>query len=315
MVELPPILRLTPRYVPKVWGGGRLQSDADGPIGEAWIVSGNSRVAGGELDGVSLDELAHDAPLELLGRSSDGEGFPLLIKLLEATEWLSVQVHPDDALARELEGPGSRGKTEAWYVIDAAPGAELIVGLNEGVNMVELEAAANDSGILDLLARVPVAAHDTYFMPAGTMHAIGPGVLIYEVQQMSDITYRLYDWDRPASAGRELHVEQSLHVLRALGAHATARQQNRAAGASERVACDYFVLEELALEGQTIARETAGESFHAVTAVNGIVQVAASGDVVQLGDRETALVPAATGRYSLAVETEATTLVASLPVL
>lgn len=310
---MPPILSLTPRYVPKIWGGQRLQPDTDELIGEAWIVAGDSRVAGGRLAGATLDELARDAPHALLGRPSDDYGFPLLIKLLEATEWLSVQVHPDDALATELEGPGSRGKTEAWYVIDASPGAELIVGLRDGVSIGELEAVASDRRVLDLLTRTPVRAGDAFFMPAGTVHAIGPGVLIYEVQQMSDITYRMYDWERPATAGRMLHLEQSLRVLRSLEAQHETAHRNRAAGDVERVVCDYFTLEELTLTNQARVRDTEGRSFHAITALNGHSTVTAGNDGAQLGARETVLVPASSSRYTLSADGTATVLVSSLP--
>ena len=309
-MELPPFLRLRPRYLPKVWGGRRLQPSSLEPIGEAWIVAGDSYVAGGALDGTTLDELARDAPLALLGRSGDDGDFPLLIKLLEATQWLSVQVHPDDALARELEGPGSRGKTEAWYVIDAAPGAELIVGLRDGAQMGELESVASDSRILDLLAYVPVRAGDAFFMPAGTIHAIGPGVLIFEVQQMSDITYRLFDWERPASAGRELHVAQSMHVLRNIDL----MQSNRAKGNVERVVCDYFMLEELTLSGQSLARDTAGLTFHAVTALSDGVRVTVDSGSARLGAHDTVLIPSVTGSYTLSAEHAARALIVSLPV-
>ncbi len=135
---------------------------------------------------------------------SEGAVFPLLIKLLDPADWLSIQVHPDDALAREIEGEGFRGKTEAWYVLDAEPGAELIAGVRTGTAAGDVHAAIRNGSLDTMLERHSVRAGDSLLVEAGLIHALGPGIFIYEVQQNSDLTYRVSDWGRPASSGRAL---------------------------------------------------------------------------------------------------------------
>lgn len=309
--RLPPLLQLTPVYLEKIWGGRRLQPDNAQPVGEVWVVAGSSVVASGPLTGATLDELAGAFPESLLGQGSPGGStFPLLIKLLEANQWLSVQVHPDDELARRLEGERARGKTEAWYVIDAAPGAELLVGVAPSVTIEALAADASNARVLDHLTRLTVAAGDAFFIPAGTVHAIGPGVLIYEVQQMSDITYRLYDWDRPQSAGRALHLQESLQVLEHTGLlEASPRTPDTPDAPLFQSA--YFEVRRL-----TSGRhqdDTAGQSFRAVTVISGQAEVIAGGNRVSLGMFETVLLPASTGRFDVALGDAAMTLVAGLP--
>lgn len=309
--QLPPLLQLTPVYLEKIWGGRRLQPDNAQPVGEAWIVAGTSVVAHGPLAGATLDELAGSFPESLLGQGNPGGStFPLLIKLLEANQWLSVQVHPDDELARRLEGEGARGKTEAWYVIDAEPAAELLVGVAPSVTLGTLAAAAHDARILDHLARLTVVPGDAFFIPAGTVHAIGPGVLIYEVQQMSDITYRLYDWDRPQSAGRALHPQESLQVLEHTGLLEASPRMIDEPGAP-LFGSPYFEVRRLtAGEYQD---DTAGKTFRAITVVDGQADVLAGGESVRLGAFETVLLPASAGRFDVALGYGAMALLAGVP--
>lgn len=311
MERLPPLLRLQPLYQEKVWGGQRLLPDSGRPIGEAWIVGGTSVVADGPLAGATLDELAQRNLGGLVGQGQQADaGFPLLIKLLEASQWLSVQVHPDDELAQLLVGQSARGKTEAWYVIDAEPNAELLVGARPGVTLTELVASSSDERILNCLARVPVTAGDAYFIPAGTVHAIGPGVLIYEVQQMSDVTYRLYDWGRPQSAGRALHVRESLLVLERLGL-LSAVASTPADADAPLIECPFFTLTRLAA-GYHEA-DTAGRSFQAVTVLNGAAEVQAGGEVARLSEFDSVLLPASVGRHTLQLDNGAVALVVGLP--
>lgn len=215
-------LRLAPVFKQRPWGGRRLAERfgydlPEGPIGECWGISahpnGPSTVVAGEHAGRTLPEVWEADPA-FFGHPAE-EAFPLLVKLLDARDWLSVQVHPDDAQAALLEGE-PRGKTECWYVVSAEPGAQLVVG-HRAADHDELVARI-DAGDWDgLLLRREVAAGDFVHVPSGTLHALGPGVMVCEVQQSSDTTYRVYDWDRTDVDGtpRELHLDKAKQVLTA----------------------------------------------------------------------------------------------------
>lgn len=217
---------LKPLFKPKPWGGRRLAELFDkplpgsGPIGESWeavsLPGNESVVADGPLAGVPLATLVEDWGRDLLGTAKLADGrFPLLIKFLDARENLSLQVHPkptgDDNAAW---APGI--KHEAWYVLHADPGAEMYIGLADGVGPKELAAAANTPAMAGLLKARTVAAGDCFYLPSGTPHALGGGIVVAEVQTPSDVTYRLYDWDRVGLDGhpRELHIEQGLANIR-----------------------------------------------------------------------------------------------------
>jgi mannose-6-phosphate isomerase len=222
-VSVPPIpVIFEPIFKPKPWGGRTLERlfgkplPPDVPIGESWeVVSlpGNeSRVRGGPLAGQSVSELVETWGRNLYGGAELAEGrFPLLIKFLDAREHLSVQVHPkpdEDAPSRWRAGI----KHEAWYVLHAEPGAEMFVGFKPGVRPEGVARAANTPAMAELLRRWPVKVGQCYYLPSGTAHALGAGIVVAEVQTPSDITYRLYDWDRVGLDGRprELHIEQGL---------------------------------------------------------------------------------------------------------
>lgn len=209
---------LEPVFQEKIWGGQKLHQkfEYDLPndkIGECWAISahphGVSTVKSGQFKGVKLDELWQQQP-ELFGNSKE-EVFPLLIKILDAADDLSVQVHPDDDYGKMHAG--ELGKTECWYVIDAEPGAEIIYG-HTATSKDELKQLIDEGKWEQLLTRVPVKAGDFYFVPSGTMHAIGKGIMILETQQSSDTTYRVYDYDRVDAEGnhRDLHLQESIDV-------------------------------------------------------------------------------------------------------
>ncbi len=296
--SLPAFLLLTPRYYPRVWGGDLLAPPtADGtPIGEAWIADGESVVQQGPLAGQTVGGIMAAHPEALLGTGLDAQtGFPLLIKLLDCHDWLSVQVHPNDAQAQEMVGPGERGKTEAWHILRATPDAELLAGVVPGTAPETLAAAIrHGKDTLELSVRRTVEAGDTIFIPAGTLHALGPGLLLYEVQQASDTTYRVYDWDRPASAGRRLHIEESVRVT---DPHAQGdfRAGHDTLGLGELVACEYFTLR--GVPGEQ-AQDTAGR-VHIVTTVEGTLTLEAGLESLELPQYATAIVPATTGLYHL----------------
>lgn len=211
-------LFLTSVMQEKIWGGNRLQTEFGYSIpsnttGEYWAISahpnGVSVVSNGKYKGIPLDVLYAERR-ELFG-NSDSPVFPLLTKILDANEWLSVQVHPDDAYG--LEHEGELGKTECWYIIAADAGAEIIYG-HHAQSRQELAQMIEDKQWDKLLNRVPVKAGDFFYVPSGTIHAIGKGIMILETQQSSDTTYRVYDFDRRDEQGneRELHLQSSIDV-------------------------------------------------------------------------------------------------------
>jgi mannose-6-phosphate isomerase len=294
-----PILQLVPAYHRRVWGGQNLRPTRppETPIGEAWLVHEHNRVQGGRFDGQTLEVVASTLGQGLLGSvafARTGSRFPLLIKLLDCAEWLSVQVHPNNEQAVRLEGPGQFGKTEAWHVLQADADAQVIAGVKPGTTRDHLAHAIRSGGILEVSQYHSVQAGDTIMMPAGTMHALGPGLLIYEVQQTSDITYRVFDWNRPASAGRALHLEQSVAVTDASQSGELHQSSPVQHGAAVRVMCPYFKLEEI--KG-SLASDTQGSSFHAITVIEGRAELGSHGQGVQLGRFETAIVPASAGAY------------------
>ena len=213
------VLILQGDFVDKVWGGSRLKEEFDYDIdstnvGEYWAISGmdnaSSVVINGELAGESLKDI-YKSHKELFGGSEE-ESFPLLVKIIDATDDLSIQVHPDDEMGQKLEN--SRGKTECWYILNENP-ASIIYGLNASSKDEAIEKIQNERWD-EVLKEVPANKGDFFFVPAGTVHAIKKGCLILEIQQASDITYRLYDYDRPDKEGnlRELHIEKSLEAIK-----------------------------------------------------------------------------------------------------
>ena len=210
-----------PIFKDRIWGGRELERlysknlPAATPIGESWEISDRPGDAGvianGPLAGKNLHWLMEHHRAEVLGNAkSSAEGrFPLLCKILDAREKLSLQVHPPASRAKELKG---EPKTEMWYIADAAPDASLYVGLKHGVTRAQFEKKIVDGTVADCFHRIPVKAGDTMFLPSGRVHAIGDGLVIFEIQQNSDTTYRVFDWHRVGLDGkpRELHVKQSL---------------------------------------------------------------------------------------------------------
>jgi mannose-6-phosphate isomerase len=300
MSQSPPF-QLIPEFRDYLWGGQRLRPGL--LTAEAWVIYAGDRIADGPLAGSTLAEVAARDPLGLLGARTvahTGSRFPLLIKILDCAQWLSLQVHPDDEAAERLEGPGYFGKTEAWHVLDAGPGAQLIAGMRPETTRQELTAAIRDGTILDWVQYQDVQPGDTVFMPARTIHALGPGLLIYEVQQASDLTYRVFDWNRPASPGRVLHLEKSLEVADPL-ASAPARSAPMLAAGEQAVlaACSYFTLELFVGRETPITGDTAGQTFHALTVIEGAAEVVAQDGALRLNRFDSAVVPAACGAYEI----------------
>jgi len=302
--------RVTPLAEERVWGGTRLGPPRTLPIGERWLVGPSLVVGDGPHAGRKLDAVADELGAALVGWAAPvrpGPRFPLIVKLLDPAAWLSVQVHPNDATAVRLVGPDAVGKTEAWYVLDADPGAELLLGARPGVRQADLQAAMRGgAATAALLARHAVAAGDVLLVAAGTLHAVGPGVFLYELQQASDITYRVDDWGRPASRARPLHTKQAL---------ASVIPQNRpmprdTAGGGRVVACRHFTLDVFDVPTQL---DPAGRTVQIVTAVGKVAELGGAGWAARLEPLETIVVPAAADPWELWPGPGGRALVAALP--
>jgi mannose-6-phosphate isomerase len=232
--------RLVPWFSPRPWGRLDLrlwysETGTTEPVGEAWLTGPQCVVETGEFAGRTLAQVTAEAGDAILGEGGGAE-FPLLVKLLFPNEKLSVQVHPDDAMAWSMGEP--RGKTECWYVLEAKTGATIALGLREGVTVKAVRAAIGAGALEELLEWVPVEAGEMVFVDAGTVHSIGPGVVLLETQQTSDATFRLYDYGR----GRELHLEQGLRALKTRTA--AGKVKPRAMGGFTRlIEQKYFVVD------------------------------------------------------------------------
>jgi len=306
MQELYP-LKFSPVYKEKIWGGTKikdlLQMDFS-PLsncGEAWIMSGyegqETAVTNGFLIHNELNELVEVYMDELVGdaiyKKFENE-FPLLIKILDSKTWLSVQVHPDDELA--MERHESLGKTEMWYILDADKDAELIVGFNQKLNKTTYLEALNSGKIQEVLNFEKVKKGEVYFIPAGRVHALGPGNLLIEIQQSSDVTYRIYDWDRIDAAGvqRELHTEEALNALD-FNTHNEYRTpyETKKNATSKILESPYFITNIIDLHNAKLTKDYSPlDSFVILIAVEGEGIVHSINDSVKVKIGEAILIPA-----------------------
>lgn len=219
----PEPFRIEPIFSPRIWGSRSLaplfpdKTNLAEPIGEAWLTGVDCRVATGPFAGKTLGEAWREMPEEWRGEKFREPGdFPLLVKFIFPQDKLSIQVHPDDAYAAAHEREaGGRGKTEMWHIVSTKPGAQVLIGLKPGVDKQKFLAALDTNTVEELFQAHAAHEGDTFFLPAGTPHTIGPGMVICEVQQYSDLTYRVYDYGRVDAQGkpRELHVEKALEVM------------------------------------------------------------------------------------------------------
>jgi mannose-6-phosphate isomerase len=299
-------LRFQPVFRRYLWGGRGLGTRLHKPIGsegndwaESWEVvdhgADQSVVAAGEHAGKTLHELVVEYPTELFGRHAPQQHFPLLFKYLDANAPLSLQVHPNDDYARRMPKP-DLGKTEAWLVIHNEPGSKLYAGLQPGVDRRALEQAIARDAMVECMHVLEPRAGDCIFIPAGVPHALGAGLVIAEIQQASDTTFRLFDWNRVGADGkpRPLHIEQGLEVIDySFGpvSPQTPQTIDRSPGTETLVACDKFVLERRRIHGGGALG--GGERFHIVSVTSGSVRVACPGGQTALALGETALLPAA----------------------
>ncbi len=315
-------IRLEASFHETIWGGRRLGRDewkqlppGDIAIGEAWETEISTIAQNAPYRGKTLGALVQEYGEDLLGSQAItifGYRFPLLAKFIDASSKLSVQVHPDDGYAAQHEA-GKLGKTEFWYILDAAPGASVIHGFKSPTSRAAVQQAIESNTLENLLEEVPVSAGDVIFVPAGTVHAIGGGVLLYELQEYSDITYRMYDYGRLTSSGtpRELHVQQSLAVsdfdcsrrvkMRPVSLASSPAHIDRCL-----VACKYFVSRELVLRQQSIShgytKFKTGNSCVILTSL-GASGLVCFGDRLEQGEAlergQTMVLPASLGQYRI----------------
>ena len=296
--------KLTPQYREYVWGGNRIRPQAE-RTAEAWVVYEQNVIADGPMAGMTLAEASEKYGASLLGAyvvSQTGHKFPLLVKILDTAKWLSLQVHPNNEQAVRWEGAGHFGKMEGWYVIDADPGAQLISGFKPGVTSQQIQSSVGKKALLDLVGWKEVQAGDSLLIKPGILHALGPGLLIYEVQQTSDITYRVYDWDRPRKAGRKLHLEQAADVLDPSSDGKLNRTQEAFAGCKTLFASEFFKLDLIASPQSSIQCDTKGMSFQTITITDGSADVRGGGFNETLHRFETLVVPASAGIVEIAIE-------------
>lgn len=313
-----PAFQLEPQYRDYVWGGDRLRPGQR--TAEIWAIFAGDVITSGPLRGRTLAAAAELEGAALLGQrvverfgsGPDGKRFPLLVKLLDCADWLSLQVHPNDEQAAALAGPGQYGKTEAWHVLQASPAAQVLCGFRPEVDRETALNSVRDGTLMEYTRSVPMQTGETIFIPAGTLHALGPGLLVYEVQQSSDITYRVFDWNRPASAGRKLHIAESLAVLDTSAAAQPLPPPADRPGRARLVACPYFTLELLNLQSQPLELDPQEQTFHALTVIEGTVAVEGPGWRLLLQRFESAVAPANAGPYRLIPEGNARVLAASV---
>ena len=320
-----------PIFKPKIWGGRRLESrllkslPPDVAVGESWEVADleedQSVVRAGPARGKTLGELVKQWGPDLLGKAELFEGrFPLLIKYLDAREHLSVQVHPDEATARRLGG-NVRVKNEAWYVVDAEGDACIYRGFRTGVTREDFVSAIENGTAASTLNRIPVKPEQCYFLPSGTVHALGAGVLVAEVQTPSDITYRVYDWDRvdPATGrGRDLHVEKALDCASFEPVELSFERRSHVAdvwsSATRLITSDSFIIEKVRMT-EGIDRPI---SYHRlviwmVLHGKGRIKCSSCADPCEFGPGDTVVLPAGLNEPVLATDLDCVWLEVTVP--
>jgi len=308
-------LKFYPVYKDYIWGGRNLEKLGRdlpaGKVAESWEISahhdGMSVTANGILQGCTLEDLVLRMGESLVGTESHkkyGDQFPLLLKLIDANDWLSVQVHPDDSYAAVHEnGPG---KTEAWFVLDAQPDAKIIIGLNREITREQLAAVINEGRLGEVLQYRDVRKGDMIYLPAGTIHAAGKGILLAEVQQCSNTTYRLHDYDRknPDGTSRPLHIEKALDAID----YGRVRENRFAEGlrtcpepgltVEYLVADPHFCIQRITVEGDALF-QTGGRSFHALVFLSGHGELAWKGGTLPVKACESVLIPAGLEQYRI----------------
>jgi mannose-6-phosphate isomerase len=301
-----------PRFAHPIWGGtflaDRLALPPPRPerLGEIWLVYDTNPIIEGPLAGRTLAQVTNTFGAALVGERTMaryGADFPLLAKFIDAADRLSIQVHPDDAYAHTYEAAsGFHGKTEAWHILHATPGADVVYGLARRSNRAELAAAIAAGELEPLLHRLPVAPGDTVFVPAGTLHAINAGIVLFEIQQKSDLTYRVYDYGRiDATTGqpRALHIDKALDVTDyAPALRGVVPPLSLAEGRDLLVACASFALERLTIAAP-VEYPVDPATFEILTVIEGAATLRWNSSACALRRGEAVVIPACLGGYTL----------------
>ena len=304
------VLKLSPAFKDYLWGGTRLRDDFEkdcdfDKIAESWELSchkdGPSTIVNGDDKGLSLEEYIEKNGKAVLGSNCDKfENFPILIKLIDAKDNLSVQVHPNNEYAMRVEG--EYGKTEMWYIVDCDEGAELLYGFNENISKEEFADRIADNTLLEVTNSVPVHKGDVFFIEAGTLHAIGKGILIAEIQQNSNTTYRIYDYGRVGKDGkpRELHVEKAKDVTDLCPAKAypeTPVEQKDGYTSKLLSSCEYFTTYAVDVDSKAVL-EADDKSFNSILVLEGEGKVVGD-DTVDFKKGDSIFITADTGKYAI----------------
>ncbi len=305
------VYKLKPACKDYIWGGHRLAEeygvDFDGPVlAEAWELSchpdGPSVIQNGKYAGKTLQEYIDEEGFGVLGTNCERFlEFPILTKFIDAKDSLSIQVHPRNEYA--LKNENQYGKTEMWYVLDAQPDAFLYYGFKEEISEEEFEERIKNNTLLEVLNAVPVKKGDVFFIAAGTLHAIGKGILIAEIQQNSNVTYRIYDYGRVGKDGkqRDLHVKQALEV--------TDRGPANVPSMSPHIAdCDYFTVDKVSLNGKTMKKITGdvnSDSFMSILILDGEGKISCGDDKLHIQKGDSLFLPAKSGKWSMKGNVEA----------
>ncbi len=300
------VLKLTPACKDYLWGGTKLKTDFgkqyNGDIlAETWELSchpdGPSRIANGEFAGKTLEDYIDACGKQVLGKDCESfENFPVLIKFIDAKGNLSIQVHPSDDYA--LEHEHQYGKTEMWYVVDCEEGAFLYFGFAKKVDEKEFRERIENNTLTEVLNKVPVKKGDVFFIESGTLHAIGAGIVIAEIQQNSNVTYRVYDYGRLDKDGkpRQLHVDQAIKVTN------TTPMTCQKSFAPHLGSCKYFTVDKLVMDGCHVAKVSGcvdERSFLSILILDGSGTVTAGGDSAEFKKGDSLFIPAGTGSYEI----------------
>jgi mannose-6-phosphate isomerase len=320
-------LKFNPIFKDKIWGGDKIRTRLGldfSPLpncGEAWVVSGVSGsetlVSDGFLAGNTLNEVVEVYMDELVGEKvyeRYGNEFPILVKLIDASDWLSIQVHPDDRLAAERGT--CRGKTEMWYILDADPGARLISGFSRDMDLESYLEFAGQNRFTEMMNFSDVAKGDVFYIPAGRIHALGPGILLAEIQQTSDTTYRVYDWDRKDDKGnaRELHTKEALDAFDfSFHPDVLTRPGNRPNTPNRAVTSPYFTTNLIPLDGAYTRDCQELDSFIIYLASEGRSTVRCGEHTTFLSAGEAIVIPASAETVQLTSEGPSTLLEVFIP--
>lgn len=309
-------LKLTPAFKDYLWGGTKLKTDFNKNVdmdivAESWELSchkdGNSFISNGEFKGISLADYIDKNGKKVLGTNCDKfKDFPILIKLIDAKDNLSVQVHPDNEYAQKFEG--GYGKTEMWYIVDCEPDATLLYGFKHKISKEEFKQRIEQNTIMEVLNSVPVKKGDVFFIDAKTLHAIGKGILIAEIQQNSNTTYRIYDYNRKGVDGktRELHIDKAMDVTELDVPKVFPKGETlKMEGYSKTLLsqCEYFTVNSILISDQA-AFNCDEKSFNSLLCLDGQANLTCDGEQIEINKGDSIFIPAGIGEYVISGKCE-----------